>query len=159
MWRRWYTPQNFFLAFIDELEKQLLIKKTVDVNKKQQKQKNIFTMLHFLKKKKKTPGDIIILHQCIKNLNVMIYSFWDIECDRMKLVIYGHFLPFLYPPKNSKTEHFEKNEKIAADIIIILHMWTKFTIIQFMVPEIQIETGKTFLGQFLPFYPLNNSQN
>ena len=30
MWRRWGTPQNFFLAFIDELEKQI-IKKTVEV--------------------------------------------------------------------------------------------------------------------------------
>ena len=45
------------------------------MNKKQQKQKNIFTMLHFFFKKNKTPGDIIILHQCTKNLNVMIYSF------------------------------------------------------------------------------------
>ena len=27
----WGTPQNFFLAFIDELEKQIIIKKTVEV--------------------------------------------------------------------------------------------------------------------------------
>ena len=31
MWRRWGKPQNFCLAFIDELEKQLFIKKTVEV--------------------------------------------------------------------------------------------------------------------------------
>ena len=31
MWRRWDTPQNFFLAFIDELEKQIIIKKTVEM--------------------------------------------------------------------------------------------------------------------------------
>ena len=31
MSRRWGTPQNFFLAFIDELEKQIIIKKTVEV--------------------------------------------------------------------------------------------------------------------------------
>ena len=33
-WKGWGTPQNFFLAFIefiDELEKQILIKKTVEV--------------------------------------------------------------------------------------------------------------------------------
>ena len=30
MWRRWGTPQNFFLAFIDEFEKQI-IKKTIEV--------------------------------------------------------------------------------------------------------------------------------
>ena len=31
MWRRRGTPWNFFLAFIDELEKQIIIKKTVEV--------------------------------------------------------------------------------------------------------------------------------
>ena len=31
MWRMWGTPKNFFLAFIDELEKQIIIKKTVEV--------------------------------------------------------------------------------------------------------------------------------
>ena len=31
MWGRWGTPQNFFSAFIDELEKQIIIKKTVEV--------------------------------------------------------------------------------------------------------------------------------
>ena len=31
MWKKWYTPQNLCLAFIDELEKELFIKKTVEV--------------------------------------------------------------------------------------------------------------------------------
>ena len=31
MWRRWGTTKNFWSAFIDELEKQLFIKKTVEV--------------------------------------------------------------------------------------------------------------------------------
>ena len=31
IWRSWGTPQNFFLAFIDGLEKQIIIKKTVKV--------------------------------------------------------------------------------------------------------------------------------
>ena len=30
--RKWGTPQSFFLAFIDELEKELFIKKTVEVS-------------------------------------------------------------------------------------------------------------------------------
>ena len=50
------------------------------------------------KKKRKTPGDIV-LHLCTKNLHDIIYSFWDIECDRLKLVVMGHFLPFYFPPK------------------------------------------------------------
>ena len=33
MWRRWDSPQNFFcvFAFIDQLEKQTIIKKTAEV--------------------------------------------------------------------------------------------------------------------------------
>ena len=34
----------------------------------------VFTMLYFTYIKSKTPGDIIILYLCIKNLDVMIYS-------------------------------------------------------------------------------------
>ena len=34
MCRRWDTPQNFCLAFIDELEKQLIIKKLMKWAKK-----------------------------------------------------------------------------------------------------------------------------
>ena len=49
-------------------------------------------MLH-LETKRKTPGDLIILHLSTKNLD-MIYSSRDIECDRLKFVIIGHFLPF-----------------------------------------------------------------
>ena len=47
----------------------------------------------------------------------MIYNSWDIECDRLKLVIMGHFCPHLYP-KNQNNHNFEK-------IIIILQMCTK----------------------------------
>ena len=32
MWRIWGTTQNFFLAFIDELEKQIFIKNTTEVD-------------------------------------------------------------------------------------------------------------------------------
>ena len=31
MWRTWGTTQNFFLAFTDKLEKQIFIKKSVEV--------------------------------------------------------------------------------------------------------------------------------
>ena len=48
------------------------------------------------KKLRKTPGDIIILHLFTKNLD-MIYSSRDIECDRLTLVIMGHFLFFYLP--------------------------------------------------------------
>ena len=55
----------------------------------------IFAMLYFLNKnKEKTPGDIIILHLCTKNLNDMIYTSSDIERKGLKLVVLDYFLPF-----------------------------------------------------------------
>ena len=47
----------------------------------------------------------------------MIYSSWDIECDRQKLVIMGHFLSFnLSPRENPKNQNFEKNENKLLEI-------------------------------------------
>ena len=39
-----------------------------------------------LEEMKKTPEDIIILHMCTKNDNHMMYSYWDIECDRQNFL-------------------------------------------------------------------------
>ena len=81
-------------------------------------------MLYFFEKIKKIPGDITTLHLCTKNIDDMIYSSRDTECNFLKLVIMGYFLPFYPLPKNLKTQNFEKMKKIAGDIII-LHMCTK----------------------------------
>ena len=79
----------------------------------------------------------------------MIYSSWYIECDRLKLVIMCHFLPF-YPHKNAKKSDFWKDENKLAGVIIILHNCTTNRNHQNYVPEIQSEThflvifGKSF---------------
>ena len=44
----------------------------------------------------KTAGDIIILHICTMNDNHVMYSFWDMECNRQFFAILDCFLPF-YP--------------------------------------------------------------
>ena len=50
-----------------------------------------------LKKWKKYPRDIIILHKCTINDNHMICGSWDINCNRQIFFLtLGHFLPF-YP--------------------------------------------------------------
>ena len=54
-------------------------------------------MLYFLKIGKAT-ADIIIFHLCTKNRDDMIYSSWDIESNRLKLVIMSHFSALLHPP-------------------------------------------------------------
>ena len=50
------------------------------------------------KKKKKTPGDIIILHLCKTNDDHMMYDSWDMVHDRHFFLILDNFLPF-YPLK------------------------------------------------------------
>ena len=40
-----------------------------------------------LKKMKKMPGDILILHSCITNDNHMMYASWDMDCE----TIFCHF--------------------------------------------------------------------
>ena len=121
MWKKWGTPQNFFLAFIDELEKQLFIKKNFWSGPIKNIRTLIFTMLYFKKKIKKNTWRYHYFTSAHQNLNDMIYSSWDIEHEGLKLLVLGHFLPF-DPPKNPKNQNFEK--KIAGDIII-LHMYTK----------------------------------
>ena len=46
-----------------------------------------------------------------KTVDDMIYNFWDIDYDRLKLVILGHFSPF-YFPKNPKNQNFENMKKL-----------------------------------------------
>ena len=124
MWR-WSPHQNFSLAFIDKLENQLFIKKLL-----KRTNKNvtilIFTKL-YLKKKKKTPRDIIISHLCTKNLDDMIFSTWDKKCDRLELVIMEHFLPF-YPTsflKTKKIRIFEKMKKNCWRYYHFTHVYQK----------------------------------
>ena len=62
------------------------------------------------KKCKKTPGDIILLHMCTINQDLMIYGSWDMKCNRQDFfVILGNFLAF-YPPNSPKNENI-KSEK------------------------------------------------
>ena len=54
----------------------------------------------------------------------MIYSSWDIECDRLKLAILSLFCPFTPLKTKKKKKFFWKNDKnIIGDII--LHICTK----------------------------------
>ena len=72
MWRRRDTPQNFVLAFIDELWKTW--------------------KMRILKKMKKIAGDIIIL--CNKKHDQMKYVYSDIECNKHN---FCSFTPLLTP--------------------------------------------------------------
>ena len=53
--------------------------------------------IKILKKWKKPPGDIIILHMCTKTDNHMMYGSWDIERDRQNSLSFGPFFAVLPP--------------------------------------------------------------
>ena len=63
------TLQNFFLAFTDECEKQMFMKKLLKWANKKQNNFNNYNVAFKKKKIKKNTGDIIILHLCNKNLD------------------------------------------------------------------------------------------
>ena len=55
--------------------------------------------IKILKKIKKTPGDIIILHMCILNDNNMIYGSWNTKCDgQNSLSFFGQFFALVPSP-------------------------------------------------------------
>ena len=108
MWRRSGTPQNFFLAFIDYLEKLMFIKKLLkQANQKQ----NNFNICNVWFKKRIKKNNCKYHYQ---NLDDMIYSSWDIEQKRLKKTAL----------KKTKNQNFEKIKKTVGDIII-LHTCTK----------------------------------
>ena len=68
---------------------------------------NIYNVAFKKKKIIKTHGGIT-LHLHTNNLN-MIYSSWDIKCDRLKLVILGHFFFCLFTRlKTPKIQNLKK---------------------------------------------------
>ena len=81
-----------------------------------------------------------------KNIDDMIYSSWYIECDRLKLVIMGHFSPST--PLKPKKSEFWKNEKNCWRYH---HMYLKAT--SYEVHHF------VSLGHFLPFDSPNNPKN
>ena len=86
----------------------------------------------------------------------MIYSSWNIEYDRLKLIIMGHFLHF-HPPKNPKIRILKKCKKFQD--IIILHMCTKnHNHMRYSSWDMEM-IFFVILGYLLPFYSPNNLAN
>ena len=95
---------------------------------------------------------------CTKNLDDMIYSSWDIECDRLKMVIMGYCCPFPptppHPTKSSKLKKSKISQEPYSDTSYDCGFWyTKTTITLDMVPEIRNKTDITFC-HFGPFFSL-----
>ena len=88
----------------------------------------LFTMMHFLlKKERKTPVDIIILHLCTKSLNDKIYSSWDIECDRLKLVPFYYLKNPKYKNSEIMKQEWDTKFFVIFDLFLPFYIWSRKT--------------------------------
>ena len=86
------------------------------------------------------------------------YISWDIECNRLKLVIWVIFCPF--NPQN-QNQSFEKLKKASGDVII-LDMCTKLhDHMMYASWDMECNMHNSFVtfGHFLPFYPTIDPEN
>ena len=139
MWRRWVTFQDFFLTFIDELEKRLFI--NINCWKgpiKKKKNFNIYNVIFFKKIKKKTWRyhyfTPVYQNSWWYDLQLLRYGTWRTEIGSN-------------PLKTWKIRILKKSKKIAGDFIIL------YMCIVCMVPEIW-STNKRHLCHFGPFFAL-----
>ena len=110
--------------------------------------------INFLKKFKKYPGDIIILHKCTTNQNHMISVSQDIGCDEwiFFFVILDQFFHFF--PKNSLKNQVWKNEKNACTILHLHNKNHDLIALQFLRYRARQTKIFIILGHFMLFYPL-----
>ena len=105
MWR-WHTPQDFCLHLLMNLKNNYLFKDLLKRINKKCKNFKIQNDAFFLRNKEKH------LETSLGYTCVMIYSSWDIECDRLKLLIMGHFLTLHLSIKARKKRILKKWKKL-----------------------------------------------
>ena len=93
-----------------------------------------------LKKMKKIPGDIIILHRSTKNYYHMLYCSWDMMCDRCNYYFsfWAIFCPFT--PLTTQKMKIKKKWKKYLEISSFYICVPKIMIRWYMVPEIWCTT-------------------
>ena len=74
----------------------------------------------------------------------MIYSSWDIKCERLKLVIMDHFCPFTLP-KNPKNQNFE-NMKKMLEISSFYKSVPETTIMRYSSWDMELHRQDSFLS-------------
>ena len=90
----------------------------------------------------------------------MIYSSWDIECDRLKLLILGHFSPYNSLPKIPKNQNFEKMKK-SWWRYHFTHLYQKpqsYEVYSSWDMEHDRQNFWSFWAIFYPFPPLTNQK-
>ena len=105
-------------------------------------------------KMKKMPGDIIILHKCVKNHDHMLYCSWDMACDRCNCYFsfWAIFCPFT-PLTAQKIKILKKWKKYLE--ISPFYIWVPKIMIRWcMVPEIWCVTDVIVISHFGLFFAL-----
>ena len=145
MWRRWGTPQNFCLAFIDELEKQIFIKKTVELYWKKNEEKHL---------------EISLLHICVPkswwyDLEFLRYRVWETEIGN-----YGSFLPLYRPSQKPQKSEFWKHEKNYKRYHHFTQVYQKSQPYEvwFLRYRVRQAKKKLFWDIFCPFTPLTTQK-
>ena len=94
---------------------------------------------------KKIPGDIIILHKCTKNYDQMMYSSWDMVCDRCNYFsFWAIFCPFtpLTAQKIKILKKWKKHLEISSFYICVPKIMIRWC----TIPEIWCVTeGRTVI--------------
>ena len=111
--------------------------------------------IKILKKWKKTPWDIIILHMCTQNYHQMMYSSWDMVHDRCNYFsFWATFCPFI--PLTSRKIKISKKWIETLEISSFYISVPKIMIICYTIPELWCMTDVIIFhfGSFFALLPL-----
>ena len=112
--------------------------------------------IKILKKWKKTPGDIIILHMCTKNYDQMMYGSWDMVCDRCNYFSFWAIFCCFTPPLTARKIKIFKKQKTCLEISSFYMCVPKVMIRWCTVPEVWCMTDVIVIshsGLFFAFLP------
>ena len=165
MWKRWGTPQNFLLAFSDELWKPEKLKFWKKENKNKKKTKLL---------------EISPFYTCVPKATIIWSTVPEIGVRQNFFVILGNFMSFYPPPPTPyqpRKPKFWKNEKSiwrchhfklvqqktwSYDVCLLRYgvwqTWWSYDIWFLRYGAWQIEFF-IISSYFLPFYPPNNTKN
>ena len=113
------------------------------------------------KKWKKNPGDIIILQNCTKNHDHMLYCSWHMAHNRCNsyFSFCAIFCPL--PPQQSEKWKFQKkpkNWRYHHFTQVYQKSWS-YAILSLRYGMWRMQLFLFILGYFLPFYPHNSPKN
>ena len=100
-----------------------------------------------IKKMKKNPGDIVILHRCAISDNQMMYGSWDMKPDRQNLLSFFFAIFCSFTPIKPKNQNFEKIKKKILEISFYTSAPKTMTTC-YTVPEIWRVTNVIFIFHF-----------